>query len=273
MPRWVLVGLAGLCMPSIARGAFELAPSGARPAGLAGAFVALADDANSLWLNPAGMALVPSITVTSFYTRLYGMEELPSVMAGGVIPTRLAAVGAAYSGLGGELYRESALGLSVSRGIRSRVWLGATARMLSLSIRNYGPWRGTALDLGGMIRLPGGVRLGAAMLGVNRVSIAGKRNQMPRLLQVGVSRTGDRLTLAGQMDREAGRPATGRIGQEFRLASSFVVRTGIQTNPSVFFAGAGVTLPHIETDYAFAAHPVLGLTHRVSVSLFFGRSP
>jgi long-chain fatty acid transport protein len=58
MPRLTLVAaLAAVLVPSVATaGGMYLSTRGVRPTGRAGAFVAGADDASSLWWNPAGLA-------------------------------------------------------------------------------------------------------------------------------------------------------------------------------------------------------------------------
>jgi hypothetical protein len=45
--------------------------AGARPAGMGGAFVSMADDLNSLWWNPAGLAGITRRTVMTYYCRYW----------------------------------------------------------------------------------------------------------------------------------------------------------------------------------------------------------
>jgi len=45
---------------------------GARALGMGGAFVAVADDANAIYYNPAGLALIDGHDVTSMYSTLLG---------------------------------------------------------------------------------------------------------------------------------------------------------------------------------------------------------
>ncbi|MBI4553661.1 MAG: hypothetical protein HY710_15460 [Candidatus Latescibacteria bacterium] len=258
--------------PSVSgRAAFEFIPMGARPTGLAGAFVAVADDANSPVMNPAGMSQLGHPELTSFYTVLYGLDGLTRTMCAAVIPTPVGGVGVSYEGFGGEGYRETVMGMSASRALVSRLMIGVTGRTLILSIDGYGTARATAIDAGLLVRLPGAVRIGLVARNVNRARLAGSRDQVPRPLCIGMSRAGPHVVVTAQVDREPGQPVCGRIGQEFRFAPFLVVRSGILTDPSMFFAGASVMLPRVETSYAVSSHPVLGLTHQVSLSVMFGR--
>jgi len=45
---------------------------GARALGMGGAHIAVADDASVIYYNPAGLALVDGISITSLYTNQYG---------------------------------------------------------------------------------------------------------------------------------------------------------------------------------------------------------
>lgn len=68
-----LAAVMGILVTSTqpAAGAFQENLWGARPAGMAGAFTALADDANAPAYNPAGIALIPDSEVTFMYAQLF----------------------------------------------------------------------------------------------------------------------------------------------------------------------------------------------------------
>jgi long-subunit fatty acid transport protein len=51
---------------------------GARALGMGGAFVAVADDANAIYYNPAGLANVEGHKVTSLYSTLMGYRVSPA---------------------------------------------------------------------------------------------------------------------------------------------------------------------------------------------------
>ncbi|MCB4756054.1 MAG: type IX secretion system membrane protein PorP/SprF [Elusimicrobia bacterium] len=77
-------GLKSLCLfgamllfwPGLSRAAFQENLWGARPASLAGAFTALADDANAPVYNPAGISLTTNNEITLMYARLYSGLKL-----------------------------------------------------------------------------------------------------------------------------------------------------------------------------------------------------
>jgi len=77
---WItlLLGLALFSIVSSGEGftnvaaIFQLGP-GARPFGMGGAFLALADDENAAFYNPAGLGWMDRIGVTSFFSRQFGV--------------------------------------------------------------------------------------------------------------------------------------------------------------------------------------------------------
>lgn len=259
-----------LATPGSAWSAFEPVYAGARPVGMAGAFVAVADDAEASFLNPGGTPQVGRVTFSSYYTRLFGMKELAQVAVSAVAPTGLGHVGLFYHGLGSSLYREGVFGLSYGRSVGRRFHAGLTLRRLSLTFQNYEGASATALDAGVLVDLPYDLRLGAMTHAVGRLAESGPAAENPRIIQAGLSRTGDRLTVSFQVDRHPRHGYTTRVGQEFRLAEFVTVRAGLTTDPSLFYVGLGLAKGRVKTDYALSSHSLLGITHRFSLTLEFG---
>ncbi len=259
-----------LATPATAWSAFEPVFAGARPTGMAGAFVAVADDAEASFLNPGGTPRVGHLALTSYYTRLFGMKELAQVAFSAVTPTGLGHFGLFYHGMGSALYREGVLGLSYGRSIGRRFHAGLTLRRLSLSIKNYEGASALAMDAGILLDLPYDLRLGTMAHAVGRFSETGPAAENPRIIQAGLSRTGDRLTVSIQFDRHPRYGYTTRVGQEFRLAGSVTIRAGLSTDPSLFYVGLGLEKGRVKTDYALSSHALLGITHRFSLSMEFG---
>lgn len=259
-----------LATPGTAWSAFEPVYVGARPIGMAGAFVAVADDAEASFLNPGGTPRVSRLALTSYYTRLFGMKELAQVAISAVAPTGLGHIGLFYHGMGSSLYREGVLGLSYGRSIGRRFHAGLALRRLSLSIHNYEGASATAMDAGVLLDLPYDLRLGAMAHAVGRFSETGPAAESPRIIQAGLSRTGDRLTVSFQLDRHPHHGYTTRVGQEFRLAESVTIRAGLTTDPSLFYVGLGLAKGRVKTDYALSSHALLGITHRFSLTMEFG---
>jgi hypothetical protein len=72
----ILLGVILLALPTGLRAAFQDSDWGARPAGLAGAFSALADDANAPAYNPAAVSRIQQTEATLTYAQLFSGLKL-----------------------------------------------------------------------------------------------------------------------------------------------------------------------------------------------------
>ncbi len=198
------------------------------------------------------------------------MKELAQVTVSGVAPTRLGHFGLFYHGLGSSIYREGVFGLSYGRSFGRRFHTGVVLRRLNLSVKNYEGASAIVVDSGILVDLPYGLRFGAMAHAVSRLKESGTATENPRIIQAGLSRTGDRLTVSFQLDRHPRHGYTTRVGQEFRLAEYVTIRAGLTTDPSLFYVGLGLTKGRVKTDYALSSHSLLGLTHRFSLTMEFG---
>jgi hypothetical protein len=114
---------------------------GARPMGMGGAFVALADDANALLWNPAGLAGLQGSQLTGMYTRQMGL--VPYGFIGFAQPiSNYTSLGAGAISSGDPALREMTALLSVARRIRPHLSLGlsAKARMATYGNNPDGSW-------------------------------------------------------------------------------------------------------------------------------------
>lgn len=140
--------LAALAQPAF--GFFQDATDGARPAGMGEAFVAVADDANTVLFNPAGFARIHCLEMLGMYSDLYSGLN-PALYNGNTdrlgynfislavpVSEEIGHFGLAWVQLQTDFYQENTLTLSYAR----RVWnplkldLGLNAKMLSWNIRN-----------------------------------------------------------------------------------------------------------------------------------------
>ena len=106
--KWLLFAI-GLCaliamvtLSAPAQAAFISQP-GARSAAFGGSFVAVADDANAIFLNPSGVAQLSGMEFTAMYARLYPWikgDKFQERLAGYAVPINLRSIGHLGFGLG-----------------------------------------------------------------------------------------------------------------------------------------------------------------------------
>ncbi len=253
---------------------------GARALGMGGAFVAVADDANAIYYNPAGLALIEGRNVTSMYSNLMG--------AGNYFGAGFAQknIGAALFGLmstatgtdeygnpTGEFgYSEGTLTGGYARAFGPFALGGAVKLYSQDAATNRG--FGTTGDIGALITLPyvDGFRLGAVvrnLAGSVRFQSGHVDNYDPTYV-LGVSlKPLKGLTLAADYDITH---STGRVGAEYQIVDSFAARAGAIMNADKqygFTAGAGFALGSFRVDYAYQFHSALPDSHWVSLGFSF----
>jgi len=122
---------------------FEPLSVGARASGMAEAYTTIADDALSLYYNPAGMLHVRRPELSTYYSRLFiGLEDNSTIsrsFMGYVHPLKEkwggGSMGVSYINLAlSSLYKEEAYGLSYARSITRRLNAGVTLKGLKKTI-------------------------------------------------------------------------------------------------------------------------------------------
>ncbi|MFH0948093.1 MAG: hypothetical protein V1833_03745 [Elusimicrobiota bacterium] len=117
--------------------AFDELSIGARPQGLGGAFTAVADDANALFYNPAGISNLKKSEFTSNYGRLFiGLDDdsaIGSSFIGYAHPTdKYGTAGISWYNLSlYNLYDETSIALSYAYPLDKYVSAGVTVKNLS----------------------------------------------------------------------------------------------------------------------------------------------
>lgn len=162
-----------LCI-GITFAAFDDMGIGARPLGMGGAFVAVADDANAVMHNPAGLGYMTTPKGSFTHVRMFS-GVVNYNYAGIVLPLGNAgSLGASFSMISEEsdIYQERSIALSYSRKIIEVLSLGANLKMLNTSFDADNPWvtgnpyfvessaTGFTLDLGVLAKPVPGLSIG-----------------------------------------------------------------------------------------------------------------
>lgn len=282
MRGWLLA--LGLVSP--AWGAFQEAVVGARPLGMGGAFVAVADDANGLLWNPAGLAEVARPELTGTSSALYGIRGLTQNHLGIAVPVpRLATLGAGWLGTGYDgLYAEDAIMVAAGRRVGEWTALGVGFRYLRWSAPGYerlgdptylGPVSALGYEAGATLRPIRSLTFGVRGRDLNEPAVSLLRgspepDRIPAQWQVGAAfRPGEGILLAGawRPSGPAG-PALAdrlRVGAEAGVAGTVAFRLGMyESRPT---AGIGLKASHVQMDVGTLFHDDLGAAFRVSVTV------
>jgi tetratricopeptide (TPR) repeat protein len=255
---------------------------GTRPLSMGGAFIAVADDANTITWNPAGLPGLRRTEFTTTYADLYAMGITQSYM-GFVRPfSDRVALGFDWSSVGFDdkelLYAENKLNFAVGIQPHRMFSFGFTLKYLMRDMQldgtSYGKSSGLGYDAGLLIQPLKNLKLGLGLydLGGTSVSYKDKTSEiiLGQALKLGISYMPiNGLTMAADFgDRY-------HFGAEYILASRISFRAGMQQDYSgdekilVPSAGLSIKFKSFIMEYGYESHPYLEPTHRISLALQF----
>jgi hypothetical protein len=279
-----------------ARADFNDILTGARPAGMGGAFVALADDVNALYWNPAGLTL-------SRHMQLGFMNAEELVPTGGSsVGTDFlgwtsghgehGAAGLAFLRQGlSDILQERTVSLSYGYALNPFTRVGANLKSLALTTRPVGRFfpdpaladsSTLGLDLGLIHVVTPQLRFGflARNIGARLGTVL--REDVHRTYRLGLAYkfytelidedylwfTFDLFTKE-DIDDQAGVKIRTGVGVEYQVTPWLALRAG--ADRGFFTAGGGVTAFDLSLDYAFEqAREGVGNSQRISLTYRFG---
>lgn len=278
----------------------------ARAAALAGSFITVADDPNTIFYNPAGLATIAERRASiGFFKQLMDINAGCASYSTDVEDIGRFGAGILYTNygsftetdaVGNTLGTFSANDLAVSFGyatsLEENVYVGAAVKFIYSGIAGYTS-TAAAADLGVLYTIPDArVAVGGSIrnLGAQLSTYNGAREQLPLdvaigasvvpkglplLLNVGFHRLADEASTIGERFRFF------TVGGEFTLSRVLKLRVGFDNakrkdfkigssaDLAGFSAGAGILVSGYTIDYALSSLGKAGSLHRISVSTSF----
>ncbi len=248
--------------------AFDFPPAGGRVLSMGHAATASGRSPETLFYNPAGVVRNSRTVFFFSCTQPYGLKELSSFIAAGTFKTRFGNLGCAVQHFGNTLYRENTL--AAGSGFSFRNWLdwGILVRFLRLDISKYGSAGAVVFDTGIALRLGEKTAWGASVSNLGQTKIGKHSGTMPQKLRFGIGwKPANELLLSAEIDKERQYPIALKTGFEYNCLSVLWLRSGFEHNPSFCSFGFGLVWKAVSLDYGASFHPVLGVTHAVSIFL------
>lgn len=261
-------------------------PTGTRPMGMAGAFLTVGGDGNTIAWNPAAMPFVrhqdlgfsyhvPSGSLDITEHNLSYLSAITDRHAVGIDWFRTAFGDEEYNF--GENRFLLAYGYNVYKSLAFGVSLKYLTQNQVLDDVNSYDASGSGVDLGFIYSPIDKLRVGIAAIDATNTWIKfskGERDKLySRLLRFGASyQPLQALTVAADYD-------TGlHLGAEYWWENTVAVRGGVynsfQSGDGMrYAAGGSVKYRMVQLDYAFNTHPMLPDTHRISMSMAFELTP
>jgi len=289
---------------------FEDLGVGARPIGMGNAYTALADDVNSIYYNPAGLAQLDESQFTSGYGKLYwGLDDgsnLGSGFVGYAHPLyHWGTLGAGWLNFGLQgLYQENSFIFSYGRSLKKKFHAGLNLKLLH---KKYGrtPYTENALidggpatsgerdpvfskgysktgfssDLGFLYRFNREYSVGLALMDINQPHMDLKNNgsRVPIGVKSGFLYNSDFLTFALDTTFRNGDVNVYTGVEKWFSRRTFGARAGLGVGSRSFSnlaLGTSYSRYLFQFDYAFI-YPLSGIrdtygSHRISLTLRFG---
>ena len=255
---------------------------GTRPLSMGGAFIAVADDANTITWNPAGLPGLRRTEFTTTYADLYAMGITQSYL-GFVKPfSDRVALGFDWSNVGFDdkelLYAENKMNLAIGIQPHRKVSFGITLKYLMRDMQldgtSYGKSSGVGYDAGLLIQPLKNLKFGVGLydLGGTQVAYKDKTEEiiLGQAFKLGISYMpiDGLIPAADYGDRF-------HFGAEYILASRLSFRAGVQQDVSgdekivVPSGGLSIKFKSLIVEYGYESHPYLEPTHRFSFALQF----
>ncbi len=280
--------------------AFLKLGSGARPAALGEAYVAVADDASGIAYNPAGMAQSLAGELQATHTEWFrGLryENLNAIlslgdggMVGGTINflavpqlTRTEQIANTpdpslnFREIGSFQPFDMQAAVAYARPVYRNVMAGANFKLLTQSLDDKSTF-GIGLDLGVLYQTPvKGLTAGFAAQNLGTpIKLKREAFELPLLLRLGAAYKAfdDTLLVSLESDLPTDNALVFALGVEYTVAGKFFPRLGYRFN-SIFnpwSAGLGMNVDPWGFDLSVVPFGELGLTYRGSVHWRFGKA-
>ena len=244
---------------------------GAKQISMSNSDVALSDDVFSIFNNPAGLAQLDWRELGLYYSPApFGLNELANGYIAYGEPLGFGTAGIGVMTYGFELYRESRFLLSFSTLYQNKFFAGISFNYHIVSIRGYGDKSAFYFNAGSLGYLTNELRIGFFIQNINQASFTSNEDQIPILLNAGVSYSiNNYLSLNFAIEKDIRYKASVRSGINYDIIDNLSLRIGFANEPAEFSCGIGIHLSYFNFDYAIFTHPDLGLTHQAGIIISF----
>ena len=266
---------------------------GASSLSMSASDVALPKDSWSLFVNAAGIARQQGLSLVASSQSHFNQDYLSHSLLGFQFKTsKYGAYGISVENFSVD-YSGSSLSAETAIGFHQGIMLRSD-RSSSFSIGygikyyniDYGSSAGPSgdgsdgiklgslstfgLDISFLGSLADRIKVGAKALNINSPTLGDANNstRLPQRSQIGIAYSPyDLVWTTVSLNKSVGHPTHFSSGLSYEIQKNIFLKTGMQTSPNRFSSGFEVYFKKIKIDYGFITHPVLPLSHQISIEV------
>ncbi|MFH1564210.1 MAG: PorV/PorQ family protein [Nitrospirota bacterium] len=266
---------------------------GARQSAMAGAFVGVADDVNTINYNPAGLVQAGTASLTAMHNQWlqsikyeylgYAQKmwwegviggSLAYLHMGDIQGSKFSQKGVYEKGDDWTAY-DSCLTLSYAQPWSDGLSIGANLKIIYEKIEQEDAAT-VAFDLGTFYKTPiDNLSFGLCLQNLGSgLKFIQEKSDLPMNVKGGASAKllDERLLIALDINKPIDNNINLRLGLEYWLIDAFALRAGYRTDVDIgsgFSGGVGLKIMNYQLDYGFVPYGELGDTHRISLRMDF----
>jgi len=245
-------------------------PIKAQSAGVAGARfqamgTSLLQGPWSVFHNNAGAAEVKSPTVLGGYNYHY-LSSLSTAVLGVLFPSRYGVLNLNLSRFGNQLFSQQ-IGLGIAQKFGNTA-LGIRVRYNQYAFKDLGSKGFLVFDIGGITQLLPELWVGAFIVNLSQTKLSSFEDErIPTIMYMGFRYMPiGKLTLIVEVEKDIELTPQFKTGLEYQFLESFLFRVGVTSRPVIIHFGMGLKKKAWQIDYAVSLHPVLNMSHQLSLA-------
>jgi hypothetical protein len=256
------------CFAPEVKGAFEKKEVGAASFALGNAAVGIDKYLFALYYNPAALPTEHDFNTVFSYQNYFGIGELSAVDL--MINFKLAGhpFSFAINRFGNRQYQEIQLTAASRYEIVENCAIGISVQSYILSIQHYGQTFAGGINFSALYKLLPDLSIGTLVTNLNQPVISKAREKLPQTMSLGFCYYPvPDLMISFEFFQDMRFDQEYRVGCSYNVISFLTIRAGIEDQLNIYSYGLGIKMNRIDFDYALRNHPVLGISHILTLSI------
>jgi len=264
----VIIMIVINCFVPEVNGAFEKKEVGASSFALGNAAVGIDQYLFALYYNPAALPTEHKFQMAFSYQNYFGIGELNAVDLMIIFNLAGHPFSFAINRFGNRQYQEVQFTAASRYEIVENCAIGISVQSYVLSIQHYGQALAWGINFSALYKLRPDLSIGALVTNLNQPVISEAREKLPQTMSLGFCYYPvPDLMMSFEFFQDMRFDQEYRAGCSYNVISFLTIRAGIEDQLNIYSYGLGVNINWINFDYTLRNHPVLGISHLITLSL------